>query len=256
MRQALRNGELLLYYQPVLTLREGRIVGAEALLRWRHPQEGVIAPASFLPQIEESRLMLEVAEWVLWEACRTLAEVQQSAGLTPPTYLAINLSHQEFHQQGLVDKVREIVKETGVDPRLLQFELTETIIIDQVNESIAKIAELRRMGIRFAVDDFGTGYSSLAYLKQLPLDTLKIDKAFVRDLNTDPNDAAIVEAILAMARHLDLTVIAEGVETREQLAFLRSHGCHFYQGYLARPPITELEFREEMSHGSLLRAAP
>lgn len=256
MRQALRNGELLLYYQPVLTLREGRIVGAEALLRWRHPQDGVIAPASFLPQIEESRLMLEVAEWVLWEACRTLAEVQRSAGLTPPTYLAINLSHQEFHQQGLVEKVREIVEETGVDPRLLQFELTETIIIDQVNESIAKIAELRRMGIRFAVDDFGTGYSSLAYLKQLPLDTLKIDQAFVRDLNTDPNDAAIVEAILAMARHLDLTVIAEGVETREQLAFLRSHGCHFYQGYLARPPISELEFREEMNHGSLLRAAP
>lgn len=252
MRRALRRGELLLYYQPVLTLREGRIVGAEALLRWRHPDDGVIAPADFLPQIEDSRLMLEVAEWVLWDACRTLADIQVQSGLTPPTYLAINLSHQEFHQQGLVDKVRHIVEETGVDPRLLQFELTETIIIDQVNESIAKIAELRRMGIRFAIDDFGTGYSSLAYLRQLPLDTLKIDKAFVRDLTVDPNDAAIVEAILAMAKHLDLTVIAEGVETREQLAFLRSHGCHFYQGYLARPPISEREFREEMQHGRLL----
>ncbi len=256
MRSALRNDELLLYYQPVLTLREGRIVGAEALLRWRHPRDGVIAPGDFLPQIEDSRLMLEVAEWVLWQACRTLAELQASSDLAPPTYLAINLSHQEFHQQGLVDKVRHIVMETGVDPKLLQFELTETIIIDQVNESIAKIAELRQMGIRFAIDDFGTGYSSLAYLKQLPLDTLKIDKAFIRDLNTDPNDAAIVEAILAMAGHLDLTVIAEGVETREQLAFLRSHGCHFYQGYLARPPISELEFREEIQHGSLLRAVP
>ena len=166
----------------------------------------------------------------------------------------MNISHQQFHQPEFVQRVQQILSDTGADPKRLQFEITETILIKDAKDSIDRMNALKQMGIRFAIDDFGTGYSSLADLRRLPIDTIKIDRSFVRDLGTDPNDAAIVRAILSMAQHIGLKVIAEGVETREQLMFLREAGCTYYQGYLGRPPMSCETFREELRFSADLYA--
>jgi diguanylate cyclase (GGDEF)-like protein/PAS domain S-box-containing protein len=254
LRNGLREGEFELYFQPVLVIRDGHVLGAEVLLRWHHPTDGMIAPTEFLPYIENCALMLKLDDWVLLESCRLLGSIQEDPTLQAPDCLAINVSHQQFHQPEFVDRVKAIVDQTGADPRRLQFEITETMLLKDTRDSVERMTALKQMGIRFAIDDFGTGYSSLADLRQLPIDTLKIDRSFVRDIASDPNDAAIVRAILSMARHIGLKVIAEGVETREQLQFLRDAECTFYQGYLGRPPLSASRFREELRFNGELYA--
>jgi diguanylate cyclase (GGDEF)-like protein len=252
LRVGLRERQFELYLQPVLGIRDGHVLGAEVLLRWHHPEAGLIAPTEFLPYIENSALMLQLDDWVLFEACRMLGDIQADTGLQTPECLAINISHQQFHQPDFVERVKELAHRTGADPGRLQFEITETILIKDTQDSVGRINALKQLGIRFAIDDFGTGYSSLADLRQLPIDTLKIDRSFVRDIATDPNDAAIVRAILSMAGHIGLRVIAEGVETREQLQFLREAECTYYQGYLGRPPVPAVTFREELRFAAAL----
>ncbi len=256
LRNGLRDEQFELYFQPVLAIRDGHVLGAEALLRWHHPDKGIIAPADFLPYIENCALMLKLDAWVLSESCRLLGSIQSDPNLQPPECLAINISHQQFHQQDFVDRVQQILLETGADPHRLQLEITETVLIKEAKDSVQRMEELRQLGIRFAIDDFGTGYSSLADLRQLPIDTLKIDRSFIRDIAVDPNDAAIVRAILSMARHIGLTVIAEGVEDREQLQFLRAADCTYYQGFLGRPPLSEERFREELRFSGELYTSP
>ncbi len=254
LRNGLRDHQFELYLQPVLTIRDGHILGAEVLIRWQHPTQGLISPTEFLPYIENCALMLKLDDWVLLESCRLLAGIQSDHEVATPDCLAVNISHQQFHQPEFVQRVQQILSDTGADPKRLQFEITETILIKDAKDSIDQMNALKQMGIRFAIDDFGTGYSSLADLRRLPIDTIKIDRSFVRDLGTDPNDAAIVRAILSMAQHIGLKVIAEGVETREQLMFLREAGCTYYQGYLGRPPMSCETFREELRFSADLYA--
>ncbi|MCB1923120.1 MAG: bifunctional diguanylate cyclase/phosphodiesterase, partial [Gammaproteobacteria bacterium] len=246
LRVALREEQFALYLQPVLAIRDGRVIGAEVLVRWHHPSAGIIAPTEFITYIENGSLMLKLDEWVLKQACRLLGEIQRDDELQVPESLAINISHQQFHQVDFVDRVARILESTGADAARLQFDITETVLIKDTDESVSRINALKQLGIRFAIDDFGTGYSSLADLRQLPIDAIKIDRTFVRDIATDPNDAAIVKAILSMAEHIGVTVIAEGVETREQLSFLRDAGCRYYQGYLGRPPLDADTFRDDL----------
>ena len=192
--------------------------------------------------------MLKLADWVLEETCRTIAQIRQQPDLAPADYIAVNLSHQQFLQRDFVDKVKTTLARHGARPDQLQFDITEAILIKDMHESVRKMKILRDLGVTFVIDDFGSGYSSLYYLNKLPVAALKIDGGFIRDIASDPGDAAIVQSILAMAEHLGLTVIAEGVETRQQLQFLRSSGCKYYQGYLARPPIDKHELFEELRH--------
>jgi diguanylate cyclase (GGDEF)-like protein/PAS domain S-box-containing protein len=236
MRSGLQRGEFYLMYQQQ-TDNAGRTVGAEALLRWKHPR-GALSPAVFVPLAEETGLISRLGYWVLETACRQLVEwahTPNKAGLT----LAVNVSARQFRQTGFVDEVLELLDRTGANPHRLKLELTESLLVENVDHTIEHMYALKAKGVSFALDDFGTGYSSLAYLKRLPLDQLKIDQSFVRDVLTDPNDAAIVRTILALGQTLGLHVIAEGVETRSQRDFLAAHGCHSFQGYLFGPPVTE-----------------
>jgi EAL domain-containing protein (putative c-di-GMP-specific phosphodiesterase class I) len=211
----------------------GTLVGAEALVRWRHPTRGLISPASFIPLAEESRLIVPLGEWVLRQACEVIAQLD-AAGHS--LHIAVNVSPRQFQQPNFVLRVKEILSLTGADPTHLTLEITEGLLVDHVIETMGRMAELAALGIRFSIDDFGTGYSSLAYLKRLPLFELKIDKSFVQDIPTDPNDVALVETILAMSRHLHLQVVAEGVETAAQFEFLKAQGCERFQGYYFHRP--------------------
>jgi EAL domain-containing protein (putative c-di-GMP-specific phosphodiesterase class I) len=234
MQQALAQGEFRLYYQPQVDQDENR-VGAEALIRWLHPRRGLVSPAEFIPLAEETGLIVELGQWVLDSACRQLKQWEGDArnGSLP---IAVNVSARQFHLPDFVERVKRSLALSGANPARLKLELTESLLLENVDGVIARMAQLHQLGVRFSLDDFGTGYSSLSYLKRLPLDQIKIDQSFVRDLPGDPNDAAIVRAIITMGQSLGLNVIAEGVETREQQAFLSLHGCVCYQGYLfARP---------------------
>lgn len=247
LRQGLHEGQFTLYFQPIQTIREGRLLGAEALLRWQHPQQGLITPSAFLPYIENSALMLKLGDWILHQACETLGALQRDPLVDPPTFLGINIGRQQFEQTDFVQRVERILTATGAEPTRLQFEITETVLLHDDKDAIARMHELRHLGIRFALDDFGTGYSSLADLRRLPIETLKIDRKLIRDIATDPHDEAIVRAMLSMAGHIGLEVIAKGVETRAQLDVLRDAACTYYQGFLARPPIRPDTFREELA---------
>ena len=240
LRNAIPQQELLLYYQPVIN-HEGRLMGAEALLRWQHPVRGMVAPGEFIPLAERTGLILPIGYWVLEAACRQLvawAAEPATRGLT----LAVNVSARQFRQVDFVPSVLGVLERTGARADRLKIELTESLLLNDVEDIIAKMAALKASGVGFSLDDFGTGYSSLSYLKRLPLDQLKIDQSFVRDVLTDPNDAAIVRTILALAESLDLAVVAEGVETEGQLDFLRQSGCRAFQGYyFSRPkPVDEM----------------
>lgn len=211
----------------------GQVTGAEALVRWRHPTRGLVAPATFIPLAEESRLLLPLGEWVLQQACQVIARLD-AAGHS--LHIAVNVSPLQFAQANFVARTRDILSATGADPTRLTLEITEGLLVEHVTETMGRMAELADLGIRFSIDDFGTGYSSLSYLKRLPLFELKIDKSFVQDLPDDPNDVALVETILAMSQHLHLQVVAEGVETTAQFAFLKSRGCTRFQGYYFHRP--------------------
>jgi diguanylate cyclase (GGDEF)-like protein/PAS domain S-box-containing protein len=234
LRRALERDEFVLHYQPKLDLGSGRVTGVEALLRWRHPDQGLVPPGEFIPMLEETGMIVPVGRWVLHEACRQ-ARVWQQAGL-PPLTMAVNLSTHQFRRDDVCALVREMLAIHQLPATELELEITESALMDDVGRAAASIRQLRDLGVRVAIDDFGTGYSSLAYLKRFAITSLKIDRAFVRDVCDDQDDAAIVAAVLAMAQRLQLQVVAEGVETRDQLEFLRSEGCDQMQGYLlARP---------------------
>ncbi len=241
LRQALERHELLLYYQPQYAL-DGRMVGTEALLRWRHPTHGMVAPAEFIPMAEECGLIVPIGWWVLHSACEQLARWRSDAAHAHLS-VSVNVSARQFRQSDFVARVTQAVRKNHVRPQRLKLELTESLVIDSVDDTVAKMLQLRQMGVQFSVDDFGTGYSSLAYLTRLPLHELKIDQSFVRNLGQRPTDDVIVQTIIGMASNLGLEVIAEGVETQEQKNFLARHGCLLYQGYLlGRPmPVAELE---------------
>jgi len=235
LRQALARNELKLHYQPQVD-EGGRVIGAEALLRWPRADGGLVPPARFIPLAEESGLILAIGEWVFHTAC---AQIKAWAGdpRTRHLTLAVNVSGRQFHQPDFVARISACIAQCGIDPSLLKLELTESVVLDNVEDVIQRMRELKTLGVRFSLDDFGTGYSSLSYLKRLPLDQIKIDQSFVHDIGTDPNDAAIVRAILAMSHSLGLDVIAEGVETQEQRDFLRENGCASFQGYLFGKPV-------------------
>ncbi|AUF97338.1 histidine kinase [Pseudomonas sp. 02C 26] len=245
LRQALARGELALHFQPQVDARDNRIVGAEVLLRWHHPQLGQQPPSQFIQVLEESGLILEVGSWILDEACDACAGMLSDGLIKADEFsLCVNISPRQFRQNDFVGRVLRSLDDYRLPRHMLKLEITEGIVIQNLEDTIAKMRELKGYGVSFAMDDFGTGYSSLTYLKRLPVDTLKIDQSFVRDAPIDPNDAEIVRAIVAMARSLELTIIAEGVELSEQLEFLERLGCHLYQGYLHSRPLPLSEFRQ------------
>jgi len=232
LRATLRQGGLQLFLQSQVDAA-GKIIGAEALVRWPHPDKGLIAPASFIPVAEETGLIVDIGDWVLRESCHLIARLS-NAGFS--LRLAVNVSPRQFHQADFVTRVREVLTETGADPVYLTLEVTENLLLDRTSEVVSRMRALSELGIRFAIDDFGTGYFSLAYLKRLPLNELKIDKSFVQDVAHDANDVALVETILSMARHLGFEVVAVGVETQAQLEFLVGQGCEHFQGYYFHRP--------------------
>ena len=230
LRRALERHEFVLHYQPRLDVESGAIVGAEALVRWQHAERGLVMPGEFIPLMEDSGLVIPIGEWAIDEACRQIA-AWQSAGL-PAISVAVNLTSSHLRERALPELVQTSLRRHGVMPSCLEIEVTESILLSDAELSLQVATRLFEMGVRLSIDDFGTGYSSLSYLKRLPINALKIDRSFVRDLVTDPDDAAIVTAIIAMAHSLKLKVVAEGVETQAQLAYLRDRGCDEYQGFL------------------------
>ncbi|MCR4297262.1 MAG: EAL domain-containing protein, partial [Gallionella sp.] len=249
LRHALEKRQFRLFYQiQVDSLR--RPLGTEVLLRWEHPERGFVFPDQFIPLAEETGLIVPIGLWVLQTACARL-EAWQHDTLTRDLTLAVNVSAKQFHQADFVAQVQRVLLESGAKPSHLKLELTESIVLENVQDTIAKMREIKLLGVSFSMDDFGTGYSSLSYLKRLPLDQIKIDKSFVLDITNDPNDAAIVQAIIAMTHALGLNVIAEGVETGAQRDFLDKHGCHAFQGYLFSKPVPLEEFEALLAIPSL-----
>jgi diguanylate cyclase (GGDEF)-like protein len=247
LMHALEEGEFFLCYQPKMEIQGTAIVGMEALVRWQRPGHGIVPPDKFIPVAEENGLIVTLGTWVLQEACRQ-NKAWQDAGL-PKMKVAVNLSARQLRDNTFVPLVIRILTETGLDPTYLELELTESALMGDSNDTVCKLLLLKELGISISVDDFGTGYSSLSYLKHLPIDTLKIDRSFVRDIVDDPDDAAIVDAIISMARSLKLTVIAEGVETLDQLEFLQKRDCHQVQGYYFSRPLDSRQFEAFIAQG-------
>jgi EAL domain-containing protein (putative c-di-GMP-specific phosphodiesterase class I) len=237
LRRALERNELALHYQQKVNLKTGQICGAEALVRWLHPEWGLVRPARFIPLAEETGLIVSIGEWVLREACRQ-TRAWLDAGLEPGS-VSVNLSVRQFRQEGLVRTVSRILEETGLEPARLEMELTESMVMHNVDAAIAILQGLKQLGVRLSVDDFGTGYSSLSYLKDLPIDTLKIDRSFVRDIGAgeEADEGVLAQAIISLAHALHLKVIAEGVETDPQMRFLRRHHCDEVQGFFHGEPV-------------------
>ncbi|WPC06657.1 PAS domain S-box protein [Pseudomonas benzenivorans] len=251
LRLALARGEFELYFQPQVDARDGRVIGAEVLLRWIHPSLGPQSPALFIHVLEDSGLILDVGNWVIAEACHACAQLLEEGLIAAETFtLCVNISPRQFRQNDFGDRVENSLRNSALPRAMLKLEITEGIVIENIEDTIAKMKRLQRLGVSFAMDDFGTGYSSLTYLKRLPVDVLKIDQSFVRDATHDPNDAEIIRAIAAMARSLGLTLIAEGVEQQEQLDLLEQQGCHLYQGYLFSRPLPLAEFRALLAHSA------
>lgn len=242
LRKALEREEFLLYYQPIMNIRTGTINRIEALIRWQRPDKGMVSPAEFIPLAEETGLIIPIGEWVVYTACAQ-NKAWQAAGLTP-ICVTVNLSGKQFKQQNLIKTIAQALDSTGLDPQYLELEITESIIMQNEKATITLLKELKEMGVRLSMDDFGTGYSSFRYLKHFPLDALKIDRTFIEDVNTDPANSAIVKAIIAVADNLKLKTIAEGVETEQEMAFLREHGCNEMQGFLLSRPLPVEEASE------------
>jgi diguanylate cyclase (GGDEF)-like protein/PAS domain S-box-containing protein len=247
LRRALERHEFTLHYQPKINLRTGEITGAEALIRWTHPIRGPVSPAQFIPVAEECGLILPIGNWVLREACKQ-ARAWLEAGL-PLATMAVNISAMEFRDANFLEGIFTICKDTGLDPRSLELELTESVLMKRAESAASVLQTLRTSGVRVAVDDFGTGYSSLSYLRKFPIDALKIDQSFVRQITTTPDETTIVAAIISMARSLGLRVVAEGVETQEELAFLRANQCDEAQGYYFSRPVVAQEFARLLETG-------
>ena len=236
LRRALERCEFELYYQPKIQTTTGAICGAEALLRWNHPQKGRVSPAQFIPLCEEIGLIIAIGEWIIQTVC-TQVKNWHDQGFSS-LRIPINLSPLQFRQPDLIKKVETILAIAGLDPDKLEFEITESVAIEDIDKTIATLKAFKNMGLHLSIDDFGTGYSSLSYLKRFPIHNLKIDQSFIRNLHTSFEDAAIVKSIITLAHSLKLRVIAEGVETQEQLAYLQGLDCDEIQGYLFSPPIS------------------
>jgi diguanylate cyclase (GGDEF)-like protein/PAS domain S-box-containing protein len=255
LRHAIEHDELLLHYQPIIDLNTGHILGVEALLRWQHPELGLVPPARFIPLAEESGLIVPIGEWVLHQACQQ-THAWHNAGFTD-LYVAVNLSSRQFREPDLVARVKQVLADTGLSGIRLELELTESMLLTNIDNTVRQMQELDTAGVRFVIDDFGTGYSSLSYLKRFPIDVLKIDQSFVRDITTDPDDAAIVRAIITMAHALGVRVVAEGVETHEQMEFLRANRCDSMQGYYLSKPLPAEALTALLAEGlHLLPQAP
>jgi diguanylate cyclase (GGDEF)-like protein len=247
LRLALQRGELRLHFQPKVCLGSGKLCGVEALVRWEHPERGLRPPAEFIPIAEETGLIRPLGEWVLREACAAVRR-WQDVGL-PVVPVAVNLSARQFGQQDLVQRIATVLRETGLAAQLLELEITESTLMHDVDAAVATLGGLKALGMQLSLDDFGTGYSSLNYLKRLPIDRLKIDRSFVRDITTDPEDAAICVAIIGLAHNLRMSVVAEGVETEGQVEYLRRHGCDVVQGYYFHPPLETEAFAQLLWEG-------
>ncbi|OOY42425.1 hypothetical protein BOV91_07015 [Solemya velum gill symbiont] len=245
LRQALEKEEFILHYQPQLDLHTGKIVGAEALIRWQQPQLGLISPSRFIPIAEDSGLIMPIGEWVLQEAC-SQAKKWLDKGIDIGR-IAVNVAGPQLQRGRLVEVVQDVLAKCGLPASRLEIEVTESLLMQKTESAIKQLDELRQLGIVLAIDDFGTGYSSLSYLKQLPIHKLKIDRSFVHDIPGDPDDMAIADAVIALGKSLGLTVIAEGVETLEQAEFLRGAGCQEVQGYLYSQPVTAEQFEQLIS---------
>jgi diguanylate cyclase (GGDEF)-like protein/PAS domain S-box-containing protein len=242
LHRALDEQQFELYFQPKVDVRSGRVKGAEALLRWLHPTKGTISPIDFIPVLETSGMILEVGQWVLEEACKTLVRWQEQGLWQDGMRLSINISPRQFRRNAFVDDVLQTLATYAIPHKSLEMEITEGIVIQRVDEAITTMTVLADQGISFSLDDFGTGYSSISYLKRLPVGVLKIDQGFVRDIIEDRNDRVLVETIITMGRLLDMEVVAEGVEQAEQLTILKQYGCHFYQGYYFSPAVNLTTF--------------
>ncbi len=245
IRRALEKDEFELYYQPKLNLKTGKISCLESLIRWRHPQKGLVLPSAFIPLAEETSLIIPIGEWCLNAACKQ-AKKWRGGGM-PQLRIGVNFSAQQFQQENLSKYVLSVLKKNGLDPSSIELEITESIAMDQVDKGIETMNQLHQLGIRLTIDDFGIGYSSLGYLRQFPIQTIKIDQSFIKNLTTNPDDAAITAAIIAMGHSLNLEVIAEGVETKKEMAFLQEHGCDSMQGYYLSRPLTA-DMMEDFFH--------
>ncbi|MGB7519562.1 MAG: EAL domain-containing protein, partial [Spirulinaceae cyanobacterium] len=246
---ALENSEFEIHYQPQVELKTGKIVGAEALLRWHHPELGSISPTEFIPIAEETGWIIPIGEWVLKKACQQLQKWTEEVG---SFRVAVNLSARQFSQESLRETIAQILQQTDIKPEFLELEITESLLMQDIDNAIITLRELRKLGITISIDDFGTGYSSLGYLKQFPFNNLKIDRCFVRNINLDDKDIAITKAIINMAHNLNLKVIAEGVETQEELDFLREHKCDEIQGYFFSRPVPAQELSSLIREGKRL----
>ncbi|WP_236216321.1 putative bifunctional diguanylate cyclase/phosphodiesterase [Pseudomonas rhodesiae] len=248
IRHALERDEFVLHYQPKLDLRSGRIVGAEALIRWFQPRSGWVSPADFIPVAEDSGLIVPLTQWVLRQACEQ-AQAWRGMGL-PPLCMSVNVSPIDFRQRDFVDNLTAILKQSGLPPARLELEITESVLMQNVDETVDILQKIKAMGVRLALDDFGTGYSSLSYLRRFPIDVLKIDQSFVRGLNVNSQDAQLISAIIGMGKSLELNIIAEGVETVEQLNFLKTQQCEEGQGFLFSKAVPPKDFAHMLQVGS------
>jgi diguanylate cyclase (GGDEF)-like protein/PAS domain S-box-containing protein len=253
LRHAIERNEFVLHYQPRIDLASGRIVGAEALIRWQHPHRGLLPPKEFIPLAEEAHLVIPIAEWVIAAVCKQVS-AWQAAGLTPIP-IAVNLAAPHLRERALPELVERVLREHSLPASLLEIEVTESILMHDPELSLANARRLAELGVSLSIDDFGTGYSSLSYLKRLPIASLKIDQSFVRDIATDPDDAAIITAIIAMAHSLNLRVVAEGVETEAQRRFLENHGCDEFQGFLVSAAIGAADFARLLAQAQQPRPA-
>lgn len=242
LRRAVDRGEIEVFYQPKVNIKTGVIGGSEALVRWRHRERGLVSPAEFIPLAEETGLIIPIGEWVLRTACGQNRK-WMDAGY-PPLRVAVNISARQFQQKNLVERVDRILRETGLDPRRLELEITESVAMQDAEFTIKMLREFKERGITISLDDFGTGYSSLNYLKRFPLNNLKIDQSFIKNITTDTDDEAIASAVIVLAQNLKLEVVAEGVETQEQLDILRERQCNEMQGYLFGRPVPAGEFEK------------
>jgi EAL domain-containing protein (putative c-di-GMP-specific phosphodiesterase class I) len=240
LRKAIQAGELMLYYQPELSLRETRVVGYEALVRWNHPERGILPPSEFIPIAEESDLIIHLGRWVLKEACAQMAEWHRRFVVAPPLTISVNVSPRHLRDTGLVEDVERVLEETGLDPRCLKLEMTESSIMQNPDTALDILRRLKLMQVGLEIDDFGTGYSSLSYLQRLPFDTVKIDRSFIKELGVSGESLEIVKTIVDLARSLQMDVVAEGIETQDQLHNLADLGCEYGQGYYFSKPVGAL----------------